>query len=68
MVQLNFQLHYSSLQCHMILQKFDAEEIFIIIINVENKYIYIFFLEIIYFLRFLEYKVQQNRIYIKSYF
>ncbi len=43
MVQLNFQLHYSSLQCHMILQKFDAEEIFIIIINVENKYIYFFF-------------------------
>ncbi len=34
-----FQHHYSSLQCHMILQKsfwFAAQETFIIIINVQN--------------------------------
>ncbi len=37
---LNFQHHYSSLQCHMILQKSfwnAAEETLIIIINVENS-------------------------------
>ncbi len=37
---LNFQYHYSSLQCHMILQRlfcwFAAQEIFLIITTVEN--------------------------------
>jgi len=37
MVKLNFQRHYSSLQCHMILQKsFTAQETFLIINNVVN--------------------------------
>ncbi len=42
MAKLNFQHHYSGLQCHMILQKAftyaDAKETFIIIINVENSF------------------------------
>jgi len=36
-IKADFQHHYSSLQCHMILQKSDDQETFMIIINVENR-------------------------------
>ncbi len=36
--KLNFQHPYSSLQCHMILQKsFGAQETFILFISIENS-------------------------------
>jgi len=40
---LNLQHHYSSLQCHMIPQKFDAQETFMIIIHVENSFLHFYF-------------------------
>ncbi len=74
-VKLNFQHHYSSLQCHMILQKSFSnmliwQETFLIIINAENKLCLsnCFMETLIYFPFqgfFAEQKVQKNSIYLE---
>ncbi len=70
MVKLNFQHHYSSLQCHMILHSIKlicAQEIIIIIIIIHD-YCQCWkqpFNILIHFSGFVEQKIHMNNIYLK---